>query len=113
MRSRLPWLILIGVLAVHGLSDGPAQAQGIIVFTQDGCPACRSAEPSLVRLEKSGTRVVRYRATAADPVCRTLGIQTTPTFIAVDRQGREVQRIVGATEEAKLMSLTRRAYSTR
>jgi hypothetical protein len=95
------------------LATAEAQAQGIVEFVQDDCPACRRTEPLLARLENSGVRVVRYRASAADPVCRTLGIRTTPTFIAVDRHGREVQRLVGITNEAALQSLARRAYSIR
>ena len=95
------------------LATTEAQAQGIVEFVQDDCPACRRTEPLVSRLESSGVRVVRYRASAGDPVCRTLGIQTTPTFIAVDRHGREVQRLVGETDQATLQSLARRAYAIR
>ncbi len=80
---------------------------------QPDCPACRQIEPALLRLTSAGVRLVRYRARGADPVCRTLGIQITPTLIAVDRRGREVQRIVGATDEATLQALARSAYSIR
>ena len=82
-----------------------AQAQGLIEFVQPNCPACRQIEPTVERLELAGVRVVRCRASAADPVCRTLGIRTTPTFIAVDRSGHEVDRIVGAPAEADLKDL--------
>jgi thiol-disulfide isomerase/thioredoxin len=95
------------MLVLCALTAGQARAQGLVVFVQQGCPACRSAEPELIRLESAGTRVVRYRATAVDPVCRTLGITITPTFIAVDRHGREVQRIFGGTEPARIAALAR------
>ncbi len=107
MRPVLCWLTIVC------LTTAEAQAQGLVEFVQEGCPACRQIEPTLARLERSGVRVVRYRASDADPVCRTLGIQTTPTFIAVDRHGREVQRLAGATDAATLQSLARRAYSVR
>jgi thiol-disulfide isomerase/thioredoxin len=101
-------LLAIGCL---GALTAELRAQGVIEFVQNGCAACQRIEPVVVKLEREGVRFVRHTATAGDPLCQSLGVQVTPTFIAVDRSGREVQRIVGPTREAALRALVRKAYA--
>lgn len=107
MRTGLGWL------ACAWLMMSSAQAQGVVEFVQEGCGPCRRMAPIVERLERAGVRIRHHDATASDPVCRTLGIQTTPTFIAVDRHGREVERIVGPTSEARLRALAERASAVK
>ena len=103
MKSGLLWLTCFAM----GVSE--VRAQGVIEFVQEGCVPCARMAPTMARLERAGIRVVRIDANKQSDVAKSLGITTTPTFVAVSKSGFYVDRIVGETKEKTLRALYQRA----
>lgn len=127
------WLFLCASLAAAGtpfkdsfgdLRDDLADALRsgktlVLVFSMDGCAACRALEErtlrdkavraflrdryDLVRLDLRGTLAIvepRGEKTSESEFAAELGVFATPTLIVLDRHGRPVKRLVGTLPPA-------------
>jgi thioredoxin len=85
-----------------------------VVFHADWCPTCRAQAPLLKELSRKPefSRLTLYIANydQEKTLKRSLGV-TQQSTIVVFKQGREVARSTGDTNEAGLAALLRRATS--
>jgi thioredoxin 1 len=80
-------------------SDRPV----LVDFTASWCPPCRVMKPVLAELasERDDLRVVQLDVDADQRTAAEYGVLSMPTFILF-RDGREVQRLVGARPRKRL-----------
>jgi S1-C subfamily serine protease len=92
--------IIIVAMAVSAFGETT-----IYDFTQDGCPPCRQMQPIVEQLQAEGVMIVQLHISS--PLASQLNVHATPTFVAV-ANGREVDRIVGATSKERLVVMVRK-----
>jgi thioredoxin 1 len=75
----------------------------LVDFTASWCPPCRVMKPVLAELasERDDLRVVQLDVDADQRTAAEYGVMAMPTFILF-RDGREVQRLVGARPRKRL-----------
>jgi thioredoxin 1 len=75
----------------------------LVDFTAAWCPPCRVMKPVLAELaaERDDLRVVQLDVDAEQRTAAEYGVLSMPTFILF-RDGREVQRLVGARPRRRL-----------
>jgi thioredoxin 1 len=75
----------------------------LVDFTAAWCPPCRVMKPVLAELaaERDDLRVVQLDVDAEQRTAAQYGVLSMPTFILF-RDGREVQRLVGARPRRRL-----------
>jgi thioredoxin 1 len=75
----------------------------LVDFTAAWCPPCRVMKPVLAELaaERDDLRVVQLDVDAEQRIAAEYGVLSMPTFILF-RDGREVQRLVGARPRRRL-----------
>jgi thioredoxin 1 len=75
----------------------------LVDFTASWCPPCRVMKPVLAELaaERDDLRVVQLDVDADQRTAAEYGVLSMPTFILF-RDGREVQRLVGARPRKRL-----------
>ena len=75
----------------------------LVDFTAAWCPPCRVMKPVLAELadERDDLRVVQLDVDADQRTAAEFGVLSMPTFILF-RDGREVQRLVGARPKRRL-----------
>jgi thioredoxin 1 len=75
----------------------------LVDFTAAWCPPCRVMKPVLAELaaERDDLRVVQLDVDADQRTAAEYGVLSMPTFILF-RDGREVQRLVGARPRRRL-----------
>jgi thioredoxin 1 len=75
----------------------------LVDFTAAWCPPCRVMKPVLAELaaERDDLRVVQVDVDAEQRTAAEYGVLSMPTFILF-RDGREVQRLVGARPRRRL-----------
>ena len=80
-------------------SDRPV----LVDFTAAWCPPCRVMKPVLAELadDRDDLRVVQLDVDADQRTAAEYGVLSMPTFILF-RDGREVQRLVGARPRKRL-----------
>jgi thioredoxin 1 len=80
-------------------SDQPV----LVDFTASWCPPCRVMKPVLAELaaDRDDLRVVQLDVDADQRTAAEYGVLSMPTFILF-RDGREVQRLVGARPRKRL-----------
>ena len=80
-------------------SDRPV----LVDFTAAWCPPCRVMKPVLAELadERDDLRVVQLDVDADQRTAAEYGVLSMPTFILF-KDGREVQRLVGARPKRRL-----------
>jgi thioredoxin-like negative regulator of GroEL len=83
-------------------------APGLVEFEAASCGPCQRIKPVVARLEQAGARVTHIDVDRARGAAAAYRVTQTPTFLALDRNGREVGRVVGATSEQQLRALAQR-----
>ena len=75
----------------------------LVDFTAAWCPPCRVMKPVLAELarEREDVRIVALDVDADQRTAAEYGVLSMPTFILF-RDGREVQRLVGARPRKRL-----------
>lgn len=90
-------LIAICATAASGDSE-------LLYFSASWCQPCRSMQPIVARLESTGYRVRHVDVDRAREVAQRYGVQSVPCFI-IQRDGQEMERIVGATSYERLLAM--------
>ncbi len=80
----------------------------LLDFSADWCVPCRSMEPVVQRLQEAGYPVRRINIDQHPELARSFSIGPIPCFVLV-KEGREVQRIEGATSIEHLVALFQQA----
>jgi thioredoxin 1 len=75
----------------------------LVDFTAAWCPPCRVMKPVLAELaaEREDVKIVRLDVDADQRTAAAYGVLSMPTFILF-KDGREVQRLVGARPKRRL-----------
>ncbi|MFW6169593.1 MAG: trypsin-like peptidase domain-containing protein [Planctomycetota bacterium] len=76
----------------------------LLDFGADWCEPCRTMEPTVERLEEAGYPVRRVNVDQNPDLARRFNIGPIPCFVLV-KNGREIQRIVGATSYDRLVRM--------
>ncbi len=97
--TQIPIVTDDGFTAAVLESDRPV----LVDFTAAWCPPCRVMKPVLAELadERDDLRVVQLDVDADQRTAAEFGVLSMPTFILF-RDGREVQRLVGARPKRRL-----------
>lgn len=95
-------LALASILALS--MSASAQEVELLDFYLPTCGPCRAMAPTVERLEAEGVRVRRVDGSRETQLAAQLRVDSYPTFVAV-ANGREVGRIVGATQYESLKQL--------
>ena len=97
--TKIPTVTDDGFTAAVLESDRPV----LVDFTAAWCPPCRVMKPVLAELadERDDLRVVQLDVDADQRTAAEYGVLSMPTFILF-RDGREVQRLVGARPKRRL-----------
>jgi thiol-disulfide isomerase/thioredoxin len=97
-----PFLAIAMGLAL--VTSASAQEVELLDFYLPTCGPCRAMAPTVERLEAEGVRVRRVDGSRETQLAAQLRVDSYPTFVAV-ANGREVGRIVGATQYESLKQL--------
>ncbi len=100
------------MVSLHAFVLAAALAGGndlvLLDFGADWCAPCRSMEPTLERLEEAGYPIRRVNVERSPELARQFAVGPIPCFVLV-KDGREVQRVVGATSYDRLAQLFHQA----
>ena len=105
-----PHSTLLGMTPIPTVTDDAFAAEVLeadrpvlVDFTAAWCPPCRVMKPVLAELaaERDDLRVVQLDVDADQRTAAEYGVLSMPTFILF-RDGREVQRLVGARPKRRL-----------
>lgn len=80
----------------------------LLDFSADWCAPCRSMEPTIQRLQEAGYPVRRVNVDQSPDLARHFSVGPIPCFVLV-KDGREVQRVVGATSFDRLVQVFHQA----
>ena len=90
-----------------GGSGGPRQRSIVVKMTADWCGPCRAIDPFYQSLAKKyDATFTRIDVDDLDDVAAEFSVAMMPTFVVLDRNGKEVGRVAGASE-GKLEALIR------
>jgi cytochrome c-type biogenesis protein len=90
-----------GIVASTSAPSPAAQVPAMLEFVADGCPICQHMAPVVAAAERDcsrhGVHVEQVDVATAEGRRRAAahGVLGVPTFLFVDRDGREVARLVG------------------
>lgn len=90
------------------IGEAPRGMPRLLEFTSDHCPVCAKMAPLLAQIERACAPAAGtvLRVDADDPRGKALmaryGVRLLPTFISVDSEGDEVERIVGEQTRERL-----------
>jgi thiol-disulfide isomerase/thioredoxin len=76
----------------------------LLDFSGDGCPHCRQMDPTIQQLTAAGYPVRRVDVNREPALARRFGVSPIPCFVMLV-DGREVDRVVGATSMGRLQQM--------
>jgi thiol-disulfide isomerase/thioredoxin len=103
MRQILVHLVFCAAFlaaAVVCVASLPAQTV-LLDFSESWCGPCQQMAPTVDRLASEGYTVTKIDVDAQRALADSYGVHSIPTFIVVE-QGREVDRVTGATTLERL-----------
>lgn len=74
----------------------------VIDFNATWCPPCQQIKPVFESLEKEYSKSVNFKSVDVDEnpeMARQYNIESIPTFIFLNSEGKEINRLVGADEQ--------------
>ena len=88
--------LLIALLtATNPSSDGGPSDPILLDFHADWCGPCRQMAPAVDQLSRKGYPVQKVDIDHSPGLANRYGVQAVPTFVVVDRSGRELDRTSG------------------
>lgn len=103
LKSVLAFALLM--LAVSPAEAASKKDVTLLAFQAKWCGACKEMEPVLKKLERKGYHVVRVDVETAKgrKLAKDYRVKELPTFIVVDKAGREQARETGVISEGVLL----------
>ena len=98
----LATLLLALLTAANPSSDGGTSDAVLLDFHADWCVPCQRMRPAVDQLSRKGFPVKSINIDRAKAVADRYGVSAVPTFIVVDRSGRELDRTSGLQPAAEL-----------
>lgn len=89
------------LLALSAVADGQTV---LLDFYSDSCPPCRRMAPVVAALEAQGLPIRKVNVDHEPDLARQYGVSGIPCFVMLS-EGREVDRVVGATEASRLAAM--------
>lgn len=86
---RIGWIIAFLIMV------GSAQAQSVLVFGSTSCGPCMAMKPSIDQLIKEGKPFNKINTDNQPELTEKYNITRQPTLIYIDKDGKEVARMVG------------------
>jgi len=99
---RMTWLV--PAIATLAVCAAPASETVLLEFSAPWCGACRQMQPVVSQLAEQGFPIQQVNTDQDARLAKQFQVEALPTFVLVSG-GREVGRIVGATDAAKLQAL--------
>lgn len=103
----LALLVTTGTEAAEARGESPV----ILDFTATWCGPCQSMRPAVEALERNGYPVRAVDIDQRPELAERYQVRGVPTFVYVDRQGRELGRVTGARPASELAALYRKAQA--
>ena len=104
---KLAGFLVLGVLFPTALSADETFSGEVLDFSAGWCQPCQQMSPIVERLKRGGMPIRKVDIEKYPSLTRGYRVQSIPTFVLVVN-GQEVDRIVGATSEARLKGLIAR-----
>ncbi len=95
-------LLLALLTATNPSSDGGPSDAVLLDFHADWCGPCQKMRPAVDQLSRKGYPVKSINIDRSKAIADRYGVQAVPTFIVVDRSGRELDRTSGLQPAAAL-----------
>ena len=89
------------LLALSALGDGQTV---LLDFYSDNCPPCRRMAPIVAGLEAQGLPIRKINVDRDPQLAQQYGVSGIPCFVML-ADGREIDRVVGATEPRRLAAM--------
>jgi len=90
-----------------GQMDQLPQGPALVEFVSGECPACKKMHPIVTELEQRCPSGLIARVSIDDASGRSLAehyrVTLVPTFVSIDAEGREVERIIGEQPKQRLV----------
>jgi thiol-disulfide isomerase/thioredoxin len=90
------------LVLVAATPSGSAADVTLLDFTAEWCGPCRQMKPVVQRLAESGVPVKAVDLDRSPTLARKYHVQSIPTFVLVDSNGNEIDRVVGAVPASEL-----------
>jgi thiol-disulfide isomerase/thioredoxin len=93
------------MLAASVCEAANKQDRVLLAFKDQTCGACKEMEPVLKKLERKGYVVIRIDVDTAKgrKLAREYKVKELPTFVVLDKTGREQARETGVVSEGVLL----------
>ncbi|MHB1560563.1 MAG: thioredoxin family protein, partial [Isosphaeraceae bacterium] len=96
-------LLLALLTATNPSSGGGASADPILLdFHADWCGPCQRMRPAIDQLTRKGIPIRSVNIDRSPAIAQKYGVSAVPTFVVVDRSGRELDRTSGLQPAAVL-----------
>ncbi len=103
-------LLLALLTATNPSSGGGASADPILLdFHADWCGPCQRMRPAIDQLTRKGLPIRSVDIDRSPAIAQKYGVSAVPTFVVVDRSGRELDRTSGLQPAAMLEQFYRNA----
>ncbi len=95
--------LLLALLTATNPSSGGGSSDPVLLdFHADWCVPCQKMRPAVNQLSRKGYPVKSINIDRSQATAQRYGVQAVPTFIVVDRSGRELDRTSGLQPAAVL-----------
>jgi thiol-disulfide isomerase/thioredoxin len=101
-----PWLVALLVAAAPGPEAGDRPV--ILDFTATWCGPCQTTRPEVARAKQQGLPIREVDVDQEPDLAGRYNVSAVPTFVVVERGGRELARTTGAQTAETLAALYRK-----
>ena len=104
-------ILVLTLLVTTGAAVGESDSPLILDFTATWCGPCQAMRPAVEELERKGFPIRPVDIDQHADLAARYHVESVPTFLFVDRRGRELGRVTGARPASELATLYRKAQA--
>lgn len=100
--SQTPGIVSEETVPENAVATNPSGLPTVIDFSATWCPPCKMIAPAVHELAEKSKDTVNFEFIDIDKnreMAAKYGVEAVPTFVILDADGKEVNRIVGADIE--------------
>jgi thiol-disulfide isomerase/thioredoxin len=94
--------VLLALLTATSSPEGKPTGPVLLDFHAEWCGPCRKARPAVEQLIRDGYAIKTIDIDQEPALAQRYNVKAVPTFIVVDRSGRELDRTAGLQSAAQL-----------